>query len=143
MVTLTFRDIAELFRKNNIEPERIEELVVERFTEKKLKLATAESCTGGMISERITRVSGASAVFDCGVCSYANEIKEKVETSKYLVFLDKKGMVYGFNKDSRKYFTIYSSAQGISKNGETSVLIKTANGNINYDLVHDKAKAAN
>ena len=78
MVTLTFRDIAELFRKNNIEPERIEELVVERFTEKKLKLATAESCTGGMISERITRVSGASAVFDCGVCSYANEIKERV-----------------------------------------------------------------
>ena len=72
-----------------------------------------------------------------------DEIKEKVETSKYLVFLDKKGMVYGFNKDSRKYFTIYSSAQGISKNGETSVLIKTANGNINYDLVHDKAKAAN
>ena len=69
MVTLTFRDIAELFRKNNIEPDRIEELVVERFTEKKLKLATAESCTGGMISERITRVGGASAVFDCGVCS--------------------------------------------------------------------------
>ena len=72
-----------------------------------------------------------------------DEIKEKVETSKYLVFLDKKGMVYGFNKDTRKYFTIYSSAQGISKNSETSVLIKTANGNINYDLVHDRAKSAN
>ena len=37
----------------------------------------------------------------------------------------------------------YRITQVISKNGETSVLIKTANGNINYDLVHDKAKAAN
>ena len=78
MVTLTAQDVAELFRKNNIDLGKIEELVVERFAEKKLKLATAESCTGGLISERITRVSGASAVFDCGVCSYANEIKEKV-----------------------------------------------------------------
>ena len=31
-----------------------------------------------MISERITRVSGSSEVFDCGVCSYANAIKVKV-----------------------------------------------------------------
>ena len=31
-----------------------------------------------MISERITRVSGSSEVFDCGVCSYANAIKAKV-----------------------------------------------------------------
>ena len=78
MVTLTAQDIMELFQKNTIELSKIEELVVERFTEKELKLATAESCTGGLISERITRVSGASAVFDCGVCSYANFIKEKV-----------------------------------------------------------------
>ena len=78
MVTLTAQDIMELFQKNTIELSKIEELVVERFTEKELKLATAESCTGGLISERITRVSGASAMFDCGVCSYANEIKEKV-----------------------------------------------------------------
>ena len=72
-----------------------------------------------------------------------DDIKDKVECGNYLVFLDKKGTVYGFNKNSRKYFTIYSSAQGISKNNETSVLIKTANGSLTYDLVHDKAKAAN
>jgi len=73
-----------------------------------------------------------------------DDIKEKVEIGNYLVFLDKKGTVYGFNKNSRKYFTIYAaSAQGISKSGESSVNIKTANGNLNYDLVHDKAKAAN
>ena len=51
---------------------------VARLKEKGLKAATAESCTGGYISKRITEVDGASAVFDCGVCSYANEIKEKV-----------------------------------------------------------------
>ena len=51
---------------------------VTRLKEKGLHVATAESCTGGYISKRITEVDGASAVFDCGVCSYANEIKEKV-----------------------------------------------------------------
>lgn len=73
-----------------------------------------------------------------------DDIKDKVEIGNYLVFLDKKGTVYGFNKNSRKYFTIYAaSAQGISKNGENSVSIKTANGTLSYDLVHDKAKATN
>ena len=78
MVTLTSADIMALLKKNELEPNRLEYEVVERLREKNLKVATAESCTGGLISERITRVSGASEVFDCGVCSYANEIKEKL-----------------------------------------------------------------
>ncbi|MBQ8794803.1 MAG: CinA family protein [Clostridia bacterium] len=53
-------------------------MLVKTLGEKKLKIATAESCTGGLISKMITDVSGASEVFDCGVCSYANEIKAKV-----------------------------------------------------------------
>ena len=77
MVTLTSADIMALLKKNGLEPDKVEFEVVERLREKNLKVATAESCTGGLISERITRVSGASEVFDCGVCSYANEIKEK------------------------------------------------------------------
>ena len=43
-----------------------------------MKIATAESCTGGLISKLLTDESGVSAVFDCGVCSYANAIKEKI-----------------------------------------------------------------
>lgn len=41
-------------------------------------LATAESCTGGMIGEMLTGVSGASAVFKGGVISYTNAVKENV-----------------------------------------------------------------
>ncbi len=51
---------------------------VTRLKEKGLHVATAESCTGGYVSKRITEVDGASSVFDCGVCSYSNDIKEKV-----------------------------------------------------------------
>ncbi len=42
------------------------------------KLATAESCTGGMISAAITAVSGSSAVIELGVCSYSNRIKHDI-----------------------------------------------------------------
>ena len=44
---------------------------------KKLKIGTAESCTGGLLAKTITDVSGASSVFDMGIVSYANEIKNK------------------------------------------------------------------
>lgn len=64
--------------REKIAEEDLPRLLVEALTKKKLRVATAESCTGGMISAAITSVSGASGVFDCGVCSYANFIKNKV-----------------------------------------------------------------
>ena len=42
------------------------------------KVATAESLTGGLVSKKITEISGASQVFECGVCSYSNRIKHEV-----------------------------------------------------------------
>ncbi len=56
----------------------IEQVVVKMLRENKLKVATAESCTGGLVAKRITDVPGASEVFDCGIISYANEIKQSV-----------------------------------------------------------------
>ncbi len=50
--------------------------LVDLLKEKRLKIATAESCTGGLIAERITSVPGASAVFDCGIIAYSNEMKK-------------------------------------------------------------------
>ena len=51
---------------------------VTRLKEKGLHVATAESCTGGYVSKRLVDVDGVSEVFDCGVCSYSNDIKENV-----------------------------------------------------------------
>ena len=61
-----------------IDVENIETAVVNKLNEKSLVLAAAESCTGGYISKRITDIPGSSAVFECGIVSYANRIKAGV-----------------------------------------------------------------
>lgn len=43
-----------------------------------ITLATAESCTGGNVAARITRIAGSSAYFQGGIVSYANDVKEHV-----------------------------------------------------------------
>lgn len=51
--------------------------LVKLLKEKKLKIATAESCTGGMVAAYITSVSGASEVFEMGLTTYSNRIKNQ------------------------------------------------------------------
>jgi nicotinamide-nucleotide amidase len=58
--------------------ETLEEVVVRLLKERKQTLATAESCTGGSIANRITNVSGASEVFLAGYVTYANSAKSDV-----------------------------------------------------------------
>lgn len=53
----------------------LEEAVVRLLTERDKSVATAESCTGGLIANRITDVPGASEVFRYGFVTYANEAK--------------------------------------------------------------------
>ena len=48
---------------------------VETLKRKKLRLATAESCTGGLVAKLVTDVSGSSEVFEGGVVSYSNDVK--------------------------------------------------------------------
>ena len=50
--------------------------VIQKLTGK--TLATAESCTGGMIGEMLTDVPGASAIYKGGVISYTNAVKEAI-----------------------------------------------------------------
>ena len=45
---------------------------------RKLMLATAESCTGGLIAALITSVSGSSDVLDCGFVTYSNQAKTRL-----------------------------------------------------------------
>lgn len=54
------------------------EKAVARLKEKSKTLSVAESCTGGFLSEVITDISGVSAVYEGGVCSYSNEVKIKL-----------------------------------------------------------------
>ena len=49
--------------------------IVTFLKRKKLKLAIAESCTGGMLSSAITSVSGVSKVFTMGLVTYSNQAK--------------------------------------------------------------------
>lgn len=52
--------------------------IVNLLNKKNMTVATAESCTGGLLSALITSVSGASAVFGLGVCSYSADAKINV-----------------------------------------------------------------
>ena len=55
--------------------ETLEEVVVKLMTQRGQTLAVAESCTGGLLANRITNVSGASAVFLAGYVCYSNQAK--------------------------------------------------------------------
>ena len=54
----------------------VEELVLGLCRARGLSLATAESCTGGLVAARLTSVPGSSDVFRGAVVAYANEVKE-------------------------------------------------------------------
>ena len=49
--------------------------VINIFKRKKLKLAIAESCTGGILSSTITSIGGASKIFTMGLITYSNQAK--------------------------------------------------------------------
>ncbi len=56
--------------------ERLEAVVGRLLRERRLSLAVAESCTGGLVGHRLTEVPGSSAYFERGVVVYSNRAKE-------------------------------------------------------------------
>ena len=52
--------------------------LIRLLTKKKLKISFAESCTGGLLSSKITSVNGASKVFNLGLVTYSNQAKIKI-----------------------------------------------------------------
>lgn len=52
--------------------------LVDLLKKRSLKIASVESCTGGLISKIITDAPGSSDVFDLGITTYSNEMKNKM-----------------------------------------------------------------
>ena len=61
-----------------IDVKSLQNALVTKLGEKKLKLATAESCTGGLVGKRITEMAGSSSVYLGGVVAYDNSVKIKL-----------------------------------------------------------------
>ena len=58
--------------------ERLEQVVGRLLLERGLTLSVAESCTGGLVSDRLTDVEGSSAYFERGVVVYSNRAKQEL-----------------------------------------------------------------
>tara|TARA_B100000963_G_scaffold223762_1_gene195134 strand:+ start:257 stop:718 length:462 start_codon:yes stop_codon:yes gene_type:complete len=52
--------------------------IIKFLIRKKIKIAVAESCTGGLLASTITSISGASKIFDLGLVTYSNQVKIKI-----------------------------------------------------------------
>ncbi|MEP1208303.1 MAG: CinA family protein [Rhizobiaceae bacterium] len=68
--------------------------IIERGTELNVHIATAESCTGGLIAGALTEIAGSSAVVDRGFVTYSNEAKNELLNVPMDVINDK-GAVSG------------------------------------------------
>ncbi len=96
--------------------EEMEEVFGKILKEKGLTVATAESCTGGLIGDLITRVSGSSNYFMGGIVAYSNDVKVKL---------------LGCSEDSLKKYGAVSEqiaremAEGVRKVMKTDIGIST------------------
>ena len=66
--------------------------IIEILAKRKETISTMESCTGGMVANEITNIPGASEVFQLGIVSYSNHMKEK----------------YGMDSKIIDQYTVYS-----------------------------------
>lgn len=66
--------------------------IIDILINKKQTISVMESCTGGMVANEITNIPGASEVFQLGIVSYSNHMKEK----------------YGIDSKLIETYTVYS-----------------------------------
>jgi nicotinamide-nucleotide amidase len=59
-------------------PEQRATALLDKCRRHGVKIATAESCTGGMVAALLTSIAGSSDVFDCGFVTYSNEAKKRM-----------------------------------------------------------------
>ncbi|MGC8972245.1 MAG: CinA family nicotinamide mononucleotide deamidase-related protein [bacterium] len=64
--------------------ESLVEVVVKKLKEKKITIATAESCTGGLLAEKITDIPGSSEIFKGGFIPYSRQAKKALGVPPYI-----------------------------------------------------------
>ena len=113
--------------------------LIKKLTRKKLKISFVESCTGGMLSNMITSISGASKVFNLGLITYSNQAKIKVlKVNKNIIKKHGavspeccKSMVINLAKLSKANINVSITGiklSSIDKNGATT--LSASNGNL-------------
>lgn len=75
---IDFESIQKIYHETEKRLDNVVTSIVQLLDRKRLKISVAESCTGGLLSQKITSVSGASHVFELGVCTYSNLMKENI-----------------------------------------------------------------
>lgn len=76
-VIKAFGEIELVFGDKVIFSENLGEFIIDSLRKKQKKITTAESCTGGLLAYQLTCIAGASDVYDGGIISYANQIKNQ------------------------------------------------------------------
>ncbi len=77
MVIFNKIEFDNLLKKEKV-IDNLQTTIVHKFLAKNIKLSVAESCTGGLISKKITDISGSSGMYECGICTYSNDMKIKL-----------------------------------------------------------------
>lgn len=77
-IRISHDEIVQIYKENRDTLDKATESIVQLLDKRAEKISTAESCTGGLLSQLITSVSGASSVFEMGVCTYSDRIKTKL-----------------------------------------------------------------
>jgi len=106
-------DISMLLEENDTSAEELIKLLIKN----RLSISTAESCTGGLISEYLTDIPGASAVFKGSVVAYSNDIK------KNLLHLSD-DIIHHFGAVSEE--TTYAMAENISSIMKSDIAVSTS-----------------
>jgi len=99
------------------ESETLEGIIGELLSEKGKTLSVAESCTGGMLAQKITSIAGSSAYFRGGIVAYSNDIKTKM-----LGVSENTLKEYGAVSEQ----TVREMAEGARKNLNTDYAISTS-----------------
>ncbi len=80
------REEVKAINKENISAFETFSSIIALLKERKMTVSCAESCTGGLFGKTITDVPGASAVFEGGMITYTNKMKERLGVDPYIIY---------------------------------------------------------